>query len=185
MAPEAFKGAGEYEKEKKISRKMKNIQHVLGSKGKCRIPAKIDMSMVNRLPSEIIIDIISRLPTDSILECRQVCKTWRNLIRHPSLAHMHLRRNGNIYPCHSSAIGAKVGFGFLNEFRILTPKIKYMLYYGEYDGQPNTKLRRLNQPSHDCLSIAGSLPHMNSFVSLKALGEKCRCRKRYAVNPAP
>ncbi|KAI3958526.1 hypothetical protein MKW92_025902 [Papaver armeniacum] len=29
------------------------------------------------------------------------------------------------------------------------------------------------------------VPHMNSFVSLKALGEKCRARKRYAVNPSP
>ncbi|KAI3959476.1 hypothetical protein MKW98_019066, partial [Papaver atlanticum] len=80
-------------KEEKTSRKMKNIQHVLGSKGKRNIPAKMDKSMVNRLPSEIIIDIISRLPTDSILECRQVCKTWRYLIRHPSFAHMHLLRN--------------------------------------------------------------------------------------------
>ncbi|XP_026451262.1 F-box protein At3g07870-like [Papaver somniferum] len=30
-----------------------------------------------------------------------------------------------------------------------------------------------------------AIPHMNSFVSLKALGEKCRSRKRYAANPTP
>lgn len=29
------------------------------------------------------------------------------------------------------------------------------------------------------------IPHMNSFVSLKALGEKCKIRQRYDVNPAP
>ncbi|KAI3959477.1 hypothetical protein MKW98_019067, partial [Papaver atlanticum] len=29
------------------------------------------------------------------------------------------------------------------------------------------------------------VPHINSFVSLKALGEKCRSRKTYAVNPSP
>lgn len=30
-----------------------------------------------------------------------------------------------------------------------------------------------------------AIPHMNSFVSLKALGEKCRSRKRCAANPSP
>lgn len=29
-----------------------------------------------------------------------------------------------------------------------------------------------------------AVPHMNSFVSLKALGERCRRRKRYDANPS-
>ncbi|XP_026429567.1 F-box protein At3g07870-like [Papaver somniferum] len=33
--------------------------------------------------------------------------------------------------------------------------------------------------------ISHVLPHVNSFVSLKALGEKCIFRKRYHANPAP
>ncbi|XP_026452699.1 F-box protein At3g07870-like [Papaver somniferum] len=137
---------------------MKTIQYVLRSKGERKIPAKMGMcmSMVNRLPSEIIIEILSRLPTDSVLECRQVCKTWRNLIRHPSFAHMHLHQNVNILPFHSSATDAKVDFGLIFELRILSPKIEYILYYGEYDDQPNKKLRRINQPSINCLSIVGS-----------------------------
>ncbi|RZC49438.1 hypothetical protein C5167_017863 [Papaver somniferum] len=35
------------------------------------------------------------------------------------------------------------------------------------------------------LYLCRAVPHINSFVSLKALGEKCRSRKRYAVNPSP
>ncbi|XP_026439281.1 F-box protein At3g07870-like [Papaver somniferum] len=31
----------------------------------------------------------------------------------------------------------------------------------------------------------GATPHVNSFVSLKALGERCRSRKRYKANPSP
>ncbi|XP_026440424.1 uncharacterized protein LOC113339351 [Papaver somniferum] len=33
--------------------------------------------------------------------------------------------------------------------------------------------------------ISHVLPHVNSFVSLKALGERCILRKRYYANPAP
>ncbi|KAI3964311.1 hypothetical protein MKW92_049994 [Papaver armeniacum] len=33
--------------------------------------------------------------------------------------------------------------------------------------------------------ISHVFPHVNSFVSLKALGENCKLRKRYGVNPAP
>lgn len=37
------------------------------------------------LPDEIIQDILVRVPAESIQECKQVCKSWRDLILHPSL----------------------------------------------------------------------------------------------------
>lgn len=49
--------------------------------------------MVNRLPTDIVLDIITRLPTESILDCKLVCRSWRNLVsHHPSFAQMHLAR---------------------------------------------------------------------------------------------
>ncbi|XP_026415901.1 F-box/kelch-repeat protein At3g23880-like [Papaver somniferum] len=37
-----------------------------------------------------MLDIVSRLPAESVLECKLVCKRWRDLVRDPSLAQMHL-----------------------------------------------------------------------------------------------
>ncbi|XP_026420260.1 F-box/LRR-repeat protein At2g43260-like [Papaver somniferum] len=48
------------------------------------------MGNFNMLPYEIMFDIFIRLPIESVLECKLVSKPWRDLVRHPSLAQMHL-----------------------------------------------------------------------------------------------
>lgn len=55
----------------------------------------------SRLPTEIISDILSRLPLKLLSHCRWVCKTWFNLIQHPSFAQLHYTRSlqTNISPC--------------------------------------------------------------------------------------
>ncbi|XP_026453048.1 F-box protein At3g07870-like [Papaver somniferum] len=48
------------------------------------------MEHLRILPLEIKLDILSRLPTESVLECKLVCKPWRNLVCHSSFSQQHL-----------------------------------------------------------------------------------------------
>ncbi|KAF5741389.1 F-box protein [Tripterygium wilfordii] len=41
------------------------------------------------LPRELALDILSKLPIASILQAKLVCRSWRNLVRHPLLLRMH------------------------------------------------------------------------------------------------
>ncbi|XP_026451597.1 F-box protein At3g07870-like [Papaver somniferum] len=42
------------------------------------------------LPSDISLNIFSRLDVDSVLDCKLVCRTWRNLVKNPSFARSRL-----------------------------------------------------------------------------------------------
>ncbi|XP_026451592.1 F-box protein At3g07870-like [Papaver somniferum] len=48
------------------------------------------MGCMDDLPLDISLNIFSRLHVDSVLECKLVCKPWRDLIRNPSFAQDHL-----------------------------------------------------------------------------------------------
>ncbi|KAF5206670.1 F-box family protein [Thalictrum thalictroides] len=56
--------------------------------------------MMDHLPSEITTQIISFLPVKSVLQCRSVCKSWRNLIDDRRFAESHFTKSlqpaGNI-----------------------------------------------------------------------------------------
>ncbi|OVA14609.1 F-box domain [Macleaya cordata] len=103
------------------------------------------------LPEEITRDTLSRLPFESVLECKLVCKTWRNLIYNPYFFHLHLRR---LYD-HNSVAG-KVGLLFITKKKKESKK----LYYGEYvenDDDSCKKLPRINlQLPVDMACIVGS-----------------------------
>ncbi|XP_026451591.1 F-box protein At3g07870-like [Papaver somniferum] len=58
---------------------------------------------MNALPSDISLNIFSRLDVDSVLECKLVCKPWRNLIKDPSFARMHLARHKLILQYHEDS----------------------------------------------------------------------------------
>ncbi|KAI3923323.1 hypothetical protein MKW98_026916 [Papaver atlanticum] len=61
---------------------------------------------INKIfPTEILSDILNRLPTESVLECKLVCKIWKNLIQHSSFPQMHLARLN-----HPDSIDSEVGF---------------------------------------------------------------------------
>ncbi|MCL7027874.1 hypothetical protein MKW94_019253, partial [Papaver nudicaule] len=105
------------------------------------------ISIERILPSELISEILTRLPADSAIQCRQVCKTWKDLLSQPSFAQAHLRQqlsklNGNnSYTSLSShtAVGLLFSFAF-------TLERGNQLYYGEYGSQTRNKLRKINQP---------------------------------------
>ncbi|XP_026451306.1 F-box protein At3g07870-like [Papaver somniferum] len=58
---------------------------------------------MNALPSDISLNIFSRLDVDSVLECKLVCKPWRNLIKNPSFARMHLARRKLMLQYHEDS----------------------------------------------------------------------------------
>ncbi|KAL6531655.1 hypothetical protein OROMI_028018 [Orobanche minor] len=122
------------------------------------------MCMENILPSEIILEILSRLPADSVLQCRQVCKTWRNLLRHPSFAHMHLCRLSQLHENNYHSQSTVVVLGFLLSLHF-SNEHGTQLYYGEYDSQPDKKLRRINQPPihHSIIGSCNGLICISEF----------------------
>ncbi|OVA16715.1 F-box domain [Macleaya cordata] len=64
---------------------------------------------------DITSEILSRVPAESVLQCKLVCKTWRNLLRHIK-------------------VGLLFSIGFVeacSQIRLNDRKIE--LYYGEYD----------------------------------------------------
>ncbi|KAJ9551777.1 hypothetical protein OSB04_015822 [Centaurea solstitialis] len=55
-------------------------------------PILIDSS-VEDLPTELTIDILSRLPVKTIINCKLVCKKWRNLVSDTVFVKLHLFRS--------------------------------------------------------------------------------------------
>ncbi|OVA12131.1 F-box domain [Macleaya cordata] len=137
--------------------------------------------MEKLLPTEIALDIFSRLPAESVLECKQVCKTWRNILSLPYFADMHLHyqllqfdhdqnfnnKNSNI----NGAVG-KVGLGLL----FLTCSLGHgkQLYYGKYDDndeqQSYKRLKRINHHEfHRTATIIGSCNGLVCFSNFHPL----------------
>ncbi|GFZ18622.1 hypothetical protein Acr_27g0003610 [Actinidia rufa] len=52
----------------------------------------ISMS-ISDLPPHITIDILSRLPIKTIVQCKCVCKIWRNLLQEPYFVNLRLSRS--------------------------------------------------------------------------------------------
>ncbi|MCL7046999.1 hypothetical protein MKW94_021125, partial [Papaver nudicaule] len=105
------------------------------------------ISIERILPSELILEILTRLPADTAIQCRQVCKTWKDLLCQPSFAQAHLRQqlsklNGN---SSYTSLSSHTAVGLLFSFTF-TLERGNQLYYGEYDNQTRNKVRKINQP---------------------------------------
>ncbi|XP_026440668.1 F-box protein At3g07870-like [Papaver somniferum] len=135
------------------------------------------------LPSELTLEILSRLPTKSVLQCREVCTGWRDLIGHPSNAHMRLQPlsqfNGNSFSSLSSHTVADVGIGLLFSF-LFPPENGYQFYYGEYQNQHNYKLKRITQPPIVSRSVVGSC---NSLICFSVANRFGVHEPSYICNP--
>ncbi|OVA06948.1 F-box domain [Macleaya cordata] len=106
---------------------------------------------MEKLHQEITLDIFSRLPVESVLHCRLVCKTWRNLLRLPYFADMHLRRqllrleyNNHSHVAPPPPAAAADNLGFL----LLTMEKSSPLFYLEYDEDEKSykTVKRINHP---------------------------------------
>ncbi|XP_026424690.1 F-box protein At3g07870-like [Papaver somniferum] len=121
---------------------------------------EMHINMETILPSDLTLNILSRLPADSVLQCRQVLKTWKDLLRQPSYPRAHLLHqlsqiNGNSFTSPSSHTTAGIPFGLLFFFSF-TLERGNQLYYGEYDNQTRNKIRKINQPLTVGKSVIGS-----------------------------
>lgn len=85
--------------------------------------------MVDLFPREIILDILSRLPSEAVLQCKLVCKSWRNLLRScKHFPYMHLQQQ------HLD--DSKVSY-ILTCARSGDAYRTFQLYYGEYTCNSN------------------------------------------------
>ncbi|OVA07920.1 F-box domain [Macleaya cordata] len=104
----------------------------------------------NILPLEITFDIFSRLPIESVLQCKQVCKTWKTLLSGAYFADMHLRRSRQLLQLDSNINGggggAEVGLGLLFSIQFKNKQTgKVRLYYGG-DYVDIKKVKLINHP---------------------------------------
>ncbi|KAI3893408.1 hypothetical protein MKX03_008996 [Papaver bracteatum] len=125
------------------------------------------------LPSELSLEILSRLPTDLVIQCREVCTGWRDLIGPPSDPHLHLQRvsqsDGNSFSSLSSHTAANVPVGLL--FSLKFPlQNGNQIYYGEYQNQHSYKLRRVNQPPTISKLVVGSCNGLICFSETNHFG---------------
>ncbi|XP_026420360.1 F-box protein At3g07870-like [Papaver somniferum] len=88
---------------------------------------------IEDLPKEMIPEILSRLPTESVLECKLVCKSWRDIIHFPSFSQKHLNH------LTSAGDSGKLSFVFLSRYPTNINPItgQYLMLeeftYAEYD----------------------------------------------------
>ncbi|XP_026452258.1 F-box/kelch-repeat protein At3g23880-like [Papaver somniferum] len=91
------------------------------------------------LPADIALDIITRLPAESILDCKLVCRKWRNLVSyHPSISKLHLTHILN----HSNESEGKLSFLVMDRNK----KFHYFEYNeSSHDEKPPThSIRRFD-----------------------------------------
>ncbi|XP_026416034.1 F-box protein At3g07870-like [Papaver somniferum] len=120
------------------------------------------------LPSDLILNILARLPADSVIQCKQVCKTWKDLLCQPSFPQAHLlhQLNGNCFSSLSSHTAANIPIRLLFSFAWKLERGN-QLYYGEYDNQTRNKVRKINQPPIVGKSVIGSCNGLICFSESK------------------
>ncbi|KAJ9552326.1 hypothetical protein OSB04_016371 [Centaurea solstitialis] len=69
---------------------------------------------MEELPTELTIDILSRLPFKTIIQCKRVCKIWRNLVLDSSFVNLHLSRSPTGLVIHEIANDQHLDPGILN-----------------------------------------------------------------------
>ncbi|XP_026459559.1 F-box protein At3g49450-like [Papaver somniferum] len=91
----------------------------------------------NNVPSEIQLDIFSRVPAEFIRDPTLVCKSWNNLIHHPSFSRIHLHRIN-----HNDS--GKVGFLASTKY-IDAQEFKYFEYNHNHESTtPIERIKRVN-----------------------------------------
>ncbi|OVA12134.1 F-box domain [Macleaya cordata] len=108
--------------------------------------------MENLLPVEITLDIFSRLTIESVFQCRQVCKTWRTLLRLPYFADMHLRRQLLQFDDNNHSKTGLIFYIWISKER----NYNEQLCYGEYDENEEQFYKiRINHPLANGTSSMG------------------------------
>ncbi|KAI3960920.1 hypothetical protein MKW98_019121 [Papaver atlanticum] len=114
-----------------------------------------DHNLLNSLPQEIILNILSRLPAQSVLDCRQVCRSW-----------------GNLLQFHRQYVADSETMSFLG-FDSRAQALRYLEYND--DKQPNycVKIIKFKFPASVCGGLVGS---DNGLICLSV-------KTKYNANP--
>ncbi|XP_026420268.1 F-box protein DOR-like [Papaver somniferum] len=99
------------------------------------------MAFCKILPMEITLDIFGRVPNESVLDCKLVCTSWNNLLRHPSFSRMYLYIF--IHPSNFGAHSGKLGFLALT---FMNDSFWYFEYNENHDQStpPIQRITRIN-----------------------------------------
>ncbi|XP_026442139.1 F-box/kelch-repeat protein At3g23880-like [Papaver somniferum] len=98
-----------------------------------KIKKDFDMGYFNKLPGEIALEILIRVPSETVLDCKLVCKSWRNLLSiDPSFPPKHLYHLN--HPSTAAEDSCKLGFLALID--------NNRLYFFEYNDDQNHELRK-------------------------------------------
>ncbi|OVA05591.1 F-box domain [Macleaya cordata] len=144
-----------------------------------------EKSRWNDLPLEITLNVFSRLPVESVLDCKRVCKTWRNLLQfdHDNyFADMHLRCPRGLLlqqqqqlfydddddegPSHEYNIHSKVSLLFFGRYK--------SFYYVEYDENDEQSYKTHTRISLDLpINAAIMVGSCNGLVCLSIRIENC------------
>lgn len=122
------------------------------------------MGNFDNLPPDIILDILSRLQTESVSECKLVCKSWRNQVRHPSFSRMQLTHL-------SDDPAGNLTFLLLKPYRYTEHQ---QIHYFEYDHEYEThRIRKINiKPPFDENSGGyGIIGSVNGLICLNACND--------------
>ncbi|KAI3876293.1 hypothetical protein MKX03_001540 [Papaver bracteatum] len=133
---------------------------------------------IDNLPKEVKLDILSRLPVESVLDCKLVCKAWRDILQFRAdniFADLHLQRqhglqlmqqheqfldHDSIHDCPNSEPMSFFGLD------------RHAFYYAEYhagdeiidDKQPNYQAKRMNLKFPD--AVHGFVGSCNGLICL-------------------
>ncbi|XP_026420358.1 F-box protein At3g07870-like [Papaver somniferum] len=132
------------------------------------------MGRFNDLPKGITFEILTRLPTESALECKLVCKIWRDLVNLPSFSELHLNHLNS----------ADDDSGKLNFIIMSSEQGLAEFYYTEYenncDGTPFIRQTRMNL-NLPCMDYCFSGSH--SGLICFDTWEDDNCIPAYICNP--
>ncbi|XP_026411220.1 F-box protein At3g07870-like [Papaver somniferum] len=133
-------------------------------------------SLINSLPEEITLNIFSRLPVESVLNCKQVCKSWRNFLQfhvntNTYFAYQHLQRQHGCGLTHTQEQNRDGSDAAIQTFVAFNRDVQ-ALYHEEYhedrkvgDNQPIYRRRRINIKFPACKHIVGSCNGLICLIS--------------------
>ncbi|XP_026439262.1 F-box/kelch-repeat protein At3g23880-like [Papaver somniferum] len=130
------------------------------------------MDCSSRLPPEITLEILSRVPSETILDCKAVCRIWRNLLRPVSFSKIHFHHHHN----HDDDSGKLSFLASTSKKNTDSDNLefKYFEYNKNHDSETSIeRIKRVNfkPPFSDAKIVASS----NGLLCLTGTPSVCIC----------
>ncbi|XP_026444622.1 F-box protein At3g07870-like isoform X1 [Papaver somniferum] len=136
---------------------------------------------MDNLPKEVTLDILSRLPVESVLDCKLVCKAWRDSLQFRAdnfFADLHLQSQHGLQLMQPQEQHKQfLGHESIHDFPNAEPMSffgvdRHAFYYAEYhtggeiidEKQPNYQAKRMNLKFPD--AVHGFVGSCNGLICL-------------------